>query len=153
QYGIHPGAAALARALFGAVRRHRAGDQTRLRGVPLETLVDHCTRQPAKVYGIYPQKGTIAVGCDADIAIWDPSRQVTIMQAMMHGGADYTPYEGFEVTGWPVLTMVRGKVVVEDGKLVGRAGHGTYIERARSPFASPAGRQVTEFAPAGAFKG
>ncbi len=103
----------------------------------------------AKTYGLYPKKGTIAVGSDADIAIWDPERRVTISRAVLHDGCDYTPYEGREVTGWPVLTMVRGKVVVRDGKLVGAKGFGAHLARERSPFAAPLGRLVTSFEPAG----
>lgn len=92
----------------------------------------------AKLYGMYPQKGTIAVGSDADIVLWDPDRRATLSQERMHHGADYTPYEGFEVVGWPVLTMVRGHVVTRDGKTVGSLGHGQYVPRglssaARSP--------------------
>src|SRR5262249_20005321 len=78
----------------------------------------------AKTYGLYPKKGTIAVGGDADIAIWDPSREVTISQRLMHGGTDYTPYEGIKVKGWPISTMVRGRFVVRDGELVGRESAG-----------------------------
>ena len=90
----------------------------------------------AKIYGLYPRKGTIAVGSDADIALWDPKRKVTIRHELIHDGADYTPYEGLEVTGWPVLTMVRGKVVVEDGTLVGGKEHGTYLPRSKPPGAA-----------------
>jgi dihydropyrimidinase len=91
----------------------------------------------AKTYGLYPKKGTIAVGSDADIALWDPKRKETISQKLMHGGSDYTPYEGIEVTGWPVSTMVRGKFVVRDGKLVGRLGGGDYVPREKSELARP----------------
>lgn len=94
----------------------------------------------AKTYGLYPRKGTIAVGSDADIALWDPAQRVTISQSLMHHGADYTPYEGIEVTGWPVATMVRGRFVVRDGALVGKAGDGQYVTRGRSAFVrAPAG--------------
>jgi dihydropyrimidinase len=86
----------------------------------------------AKTYGLYPRKGTIAVGSDADIAIWDPKLTRTITNANQHHGADYTPYEGLEVTGWPVLTMVRGQTVVRDGELVGALGHGRHLQRALS---------------------
>lgn len=92
----------------------------------------------AKTYGLYPKKGTIAVGSDADIAIWDPKRKQTISQSLMHGGSDYTPYEGIEVTGWPVSTMVRGKFVVRDGELVGKLGNGDYVPREKSELAKPA---------------
>jgi dihydropyrimidinase len=84
----------------------------------------------AKIYGLYPKKGTIAVGCDADIAIWDPDLAVTIAQKDLHHGTDYTPYEGLEVKGWPVTVMVRGKFVVRDRQLAG-APIGAYFQRER----------------------
>ena len=89
----------------------------------------------AKTYGLYPRKGTIAVGADADIAIWNPEIRQTLTHDLLKDGSDYTPYEGLEITGWPVLTMVRGKVVVRDGKLEGRKGHGTHLARGLSAFA------------------
>lgn len=105
----------------------------------------------AKTYGLYPRKGTIAVGSDADIAIWDPEKTVTISQSLMHHGADYTPYEGITCRGWPVSTIVRGRFVVRDGELVGEKGAGDYVSRQKSPLAAPAGRLVTDFEPAGRF--
>jgi dihydropyrimidinase len=90
------------------------------------------------MYGLHPRKGTIAIGADADIAIWDPHRQTTIRQAGLHHGSDYTPYEGFEVTGWPVTTIVRGKTVVCDGVLVGGRGTGEHIARSPSCYGAPA---------------
>ena len=76
----------------------------------------------AKMYGLYPRKGTIAVGSDADIAIWDPDMTRTIKHDLLHDGSDYTPHEELEATGWPILTMVRGKVIVRNGALVGAKG-------------------------------
>jgi dihydropyrimidinase len=93
----------------------------------------------AKTYGLYPNKGTIAIGSDADITIWDPNRKVTISQNLMHHGCDYTPYEGITVTGWPVSIMVRGRFVIRDLELVGQKGAGRYIKRAKSQLAGPAG--------------
>jgi dihydropyrimidinase len=93
----------------------------------------------AKMYGLYPQKGAIGVGFDADIVLWDPNRRETIRQAIMHHGADYTPYEGMAVTGWPVMTLLRGEVVAEDGKVVGAKGAGRFLKRELSPFARPSG--------------
>ena len=81
----------------------------------------------AKMYGLYPRKGSIAVGCDADIAIWDTGREVTIEQGMLHDAMDYTPYEGRKVTGWPVTTLSRGEVVWHDGKVTAERGRGRYL--------------------------
>ena len=107
--------------------------------ITLNEFVALTATNHAKTYGLYPKKGTIAVGADADIALWDPKRQVTISQSLMHGGTDYTPFEGIEVTGWPVSTMVRGKFVVRDGELVGALGGGDYVPREKSLLAQPAG--------------
>lgn len=82
----------------------------------------------ARIYGLYPKKGTIAVGADADIAIWDPEAKHRLTHAMLNDGADYTPYEGMELTGWPVLTMLRGQVVMQDGALT-ETRAGTHIAR------------------------
>ena len=84
----------------------------------------------AKTYGLYPRKGTIAVGADADIAIWDPDSVIT--HDLLRDGSDYTSYEGREVTGWPIVTMVRGEIVVRDGELVGTRGYGSYLSRNKS---------------------
>jgi len=117
--------------------------------ISLNEFVAFTATNHAKTYGLYPKKGTIAVGSDADIAIWDPERKETISQKLLHHGSDYTPYEGIAVTGWPVSTMVRGKFVVRDGKLVGAKSDGAYVPRAKSPLAAPSGRLPTEFSPAG----
>lgn len=85
----------------------------------------------AKLYGMYPQKGTIAIGSDADIALWDPEKRVKLTNDILQHGADYTPYEGLEVKGWPVRLLVRGKTVMERGSLV-TATQGRYQARNRS---------------------
>jgi dihydropyrimidinase len=100
--------------------------------IMLNQFVAFAATNHAKVYGLHPRKGTIAVGSDADVAIRDPNRSAKITAADLHHGADYTPYEGFEVTGWPVMTIVRGKIAVDCGKLVGSLQHAAHIERARS---------------------
>ena len=105
------------------------------RRIDLNRFVALTSTNHAKTYGLYPRKGTIAVGADADIAMWDPERKVKITHDLLHDGSDYTPYEGLEVTGWPVLTMLRGRVVVREGELVGQKGCGKYLSRARSPLA------------------
>jgi dihydropyrimidinase len=104
--------------------------------ISLNRFVALTSTSHAKIYGLYPRKGTIGIGSDADIAVWDPNREMTITQELMHHGADYTPYEGIAVTGWPISTMVRGRFVTRDGELVGHEGDGEYVQRARSPFAS-----------------
>jgi len=91
----------------------------------------------AKLYGMYPQKGTIAIGSDADIALWDPRERVTLTNEILHHGADYTPYEGLEVSGWPVRLLVRGKSVMQDKALM-TAGSGSYQTRKRSQLTTPA---------------
>ncbi|KRB62067.1 dihydropyrimidinase [Rhizobium sp. Root708] len=85
----------------------------------------------AKQYGLYPQKGTIAIGSDADITLWDPHKQVTITNDILHHGADYTPYHGLEVVGWPVLTMLRGRSIIREGAVQGTLGQGQYLRRTR----------------------
>src|SRR3984893_521264 len=100
--------------------------------ISLNEFVAPTATTQAKPYGLSPAKGTIAVGSDADIAIWDADRKVIITQELLHHGSDYTPYEGLEVTGWPISTMVRGRFVVRDGELVGKKGEGAYISRLQS---------------------
>ncbi len=107
--------------------------------ITLNQFVALSSTNHAKMYGLHPRKGTIAVGCDADIAIWDAARKVTITAGDLHQGSDYTPYEGIEVMGWPVTTIVRGKVVVQDGMLKGNKAHGMHLARETSAFAVPRG--------------
>jgi dihydropyrimidinase len=90
----------------------------------------------ARMYGIYPQKGSIGVGFDADIVLWDPNRQETISQSLMHHGSDYTPYEGLRVTGWPITTLLRGEVVFDQGRVIAEKGQGRFLLRGLSPFAA-----------------
>jgi len=100
----------------------------RLRGIPLELLVDRATRGPAKVYGIYPQKGTIAVGSDADLAIVDLDLERVVRAEDLHGMSDFSPFEGKTLRGWPVATIKAGQIVARDGKIVGKQT-GRYLPR------------------------
>ncbi len=101
----------------------------------------------AKIYGLHPRKGTIAVGSDADIAIWDPHRQVTVTYDMLHDNAGYTPYEGRAITGWPVTVLSRGRVVVDDGALDAERGSGVFLPCERPASARPLERPVPELDP------
>lgn len=94
-----------------------------------ERFVALTATNPARLFGLYPKKGTLAVGSDADLTFWDPMRDMTISQSLMHHDCDYTPYEGMAVTGWPVLTMLRGEVIARDGKVTGTPTTGAYLDR------------------------
>ena len=115
--------------------------------IGLNRFVDLCCTRPAKLYGLYPRKGSIAVGGDADIAIWDPELKVTISQDMLHDNLDYTPYEGRVVTGWPVTTLSRGAVVWDKGAVLGEPGRGQFLRCDLPAAAHPLGRRVHGFAP------
>jgi dihydropyrimidinase len=80
---------------------------------------------------MYPRKGTIAVGSDADIVIFDPDKKVKISAETHHSNVDYNLFEGTEVSGAPEVVLVRGQVIVEDDQLVGRPGDGRFVKRAR----------------------
>jgi dihydropyrimidinase len=100
--------------------------------ITLNQFVALTATNHAKTYRL-AAKGSIAVGYDADIALWDPNKTAPLTQAKLHHGADYTPYEGIEIKGWPVATLLRGRFVVRDGKLVGGKGEGRYVSRGK-PF-------------------
>lgn len=100
----------------------------RLRGVPLEVLVDRATRAPAKVYGIYPHKGTIAVGSDADLAVVDLELEKTVRAEDLGGMSDFSPFQGKKLRGWPVATIKAGEILVRDGRIVGKR-NGHYLPR------------------------
>jgi dihydropyrimidinase len=82
------------------------------------------------MFGMFPKKGTIAVGSDADIVVFDPNRTITLSYKTLHMNVDYNPYEGRQVTGATDTVLSRGRVIIEDGKFVGRAGAGSFIRRA-----------------------
>ena len=97
--------------------------------IDLNRFVELTATNAAKLYGIHPRKGTIAVGSDADLVLWDPNRRVVLRHENMHEGADYSPYEGREITGWPVMTLSRGEVVWNDGEVLAKPGRGCYLIR------------------------
>lgn len=99
--------------------------------ISLQRFVALTSTNPARLYGLYPRKGSIVVGGDADFALWDAQREVTISQDILHHGSDYTPYEGFKVTGWPVRTILRGKTVACEHEIVDEM-NGLYQTRGTS---------------------
>ena len=96
--------------------------------ISLNQFVALTATNPARLYGLYPRKGTIAVGADADIAIWDAEREVTIRNELLHHNVDYTPYEGRTITGWPEIVLSRGKTVVRGERLYAESGRGQFLE-------------------------
>src|SRR4051794_8561996 len=99
--------------------------------IGLNRMVDLLSTTPAKLFGLYPRKGTIAPGSDADIVIFDPTRRHTLSASAHHSRADYNLYEGTEVTGAVELVLLRGNVIVENGELQSQPGSGQFIRRAK----------------------
>jgi dihydropyrimidinase len=97
--------------------------------ISINKFVEVISTNPAKIFGLYPKKGTIAVGSDADIVLIDPNKEVIMSKEILHENVDYTPYEGMRLKGYPVLTLVRGKVVSKENKFVGEKGYGEFIKR------------------------
>lgn len=108
--------------------------------IDLNTFARITAYNPARLFGLYPRKGTIAPGADADLVLWDAGRKVTLTNALMQHVIDYTPYEGLEVTGWPVTTIRRGAVVMQDGKVQAEPGSGQFLARAPYDMIKPTGR-------------
>ena len=96
--------------------------------IDINTFVALTSTNPAKLYGLYPRKGTIAIGSDADLVIWDTDREITIANSMLHHRVDYTPYEGIRLASWPQLTLSRGEVVWDGSRPQGRAGRGQFLK-------------------------
>lgn len=92
----------------------------------LERFVALTSTNHAKTYGLYPRKRTIAIGSDADIPLWEPNESRTVRHADLHEGADYTPYEGLELTGWPTTVVLGGHVMLRDGSLTEQPGQGVH---------------------------
>lgn len=94
-------------------------------------FVEVASETPAKLFGLWPRKGTLAVGSDADIMLLDPQRQYRVVASAMQSASDFDPYDGYESHGWPVCTMSRGQVVMRDERLAGDTGHGRFLHRDR----------------------
>ncbi|MCC7104304.1 MAG: amidohydrolase family protein [Chloroflexi bacterium] len=110
------------------------------RGIPLRRVVELTATNTAKIFNLYPRKGTIRVGSDADLILVDLGWQRTVHQEELYSWADFSIYEGMEIKGWPRVSMVRGVVVQKDGKLVGPKGHGKYLARPVAKRAEAASR-------------
>jgi dihydropyrimidinase len=94
---------------------------------------------PAKLFGLYPRKGSLAPGADADLVLWDAAKSVTITNSLLQHVIDYTPYEGMEVIGWPVMTIKGGTVAMAEGKVQAEPGSGKFLPRAPYPMINPRG--------------
>ncbi len=100
-----------------------------LERMDLQAMVDACSTQAARIFGLYPRKGTIAVGSDADLVVYDPEYRGTFSRATSYSQVDYNAYEGLERRGRASVVTVRGAVQVRDGAFVGTLGHGQYVAR------------------------
>jgi dihydropyrimidinase len=99
----------------------------------LARLVEVLATTPARIAGMYPRKGVLAVGSDADVVVFDPNAPRTVRASDLHSACDYDPYEGWDVTGWPEIVLSRGEVVFERGFIAADAGRGRFVRRAASP--------------------
>lgn len=99
------------------------------RGLPLSRIADLCGANPADIFNINARKGRLVVGADADLTIVDLELEREVKHQDLLSYSDYTPYDGWTLKGWPTLTMSRGVVVMENGKIVGPEGHGVYLSR------------------------
>jgi dihydropyrimidinase len=113
----------------------------------VERFVELTATAPAKIYDLHPRKGSIAIGADADIAIWDPQKTVTLSDALVHDRTAYTPYAGRTLQGWPVVVLRRGVVIVEAARLNVEAGSGRFLPRKGGPAARGLGRLEPEMDP------
>ena len=95
----------------------------------LQRWVEVCCAAPARTFGLYPRKGTLMPGADADVVLFDPERSITLEHNVLHERTDYTPYAGLQLRGYPVLTMSRGDVIVNDGEPQGTPGRGRFLHR------------------------
>jgi dihydropyrimidinase len=100
--------------------------------ISLDQFVELTSASAARLFGLYPRKGALAVGSDADLALWDPQERRTVDGASMRSRADYSVYDGWEVQGWPRVVIGRGQVLLADGEITARPGQGKWLRRNRS---------------------
>ena len=116
--------------------------------IDLNRFVALASTNAARLYGLYPRKGTIAIGSDADLAIWDPEREVTVTWDALHDNVGYTPYEGRRIEGWPVTVLSAGAGWSMAARCTSSAGSGEFLRCERPEAARPLGRRVPEMDPA-----
>lgn len=114
----------------------------------LPAFVNLTATQPAKLFGLYPRKGSITVGADADVVVWNPQRETTLSASSAHDRTGYSPYEGRKVQGWPEVVLRRGQLIISDGELAVEPGRGAFLPRRGGEAAKPSGKSSPEFDPA-----
>ena len=129
----------LGREFFGLIPNGAPGIETRMmllfgegvsKGkISINKFVEITASNPAKIFGLYPHKGTISIGADADIVVFDPAIEKTISHEMLHENVDYTPYEGIRVKGFPTMTISGGSIIAENGVFKGQNRKGKFIKR------------------------
>jgi dihydropyrimidinase len=129
-----PGWKNIFQAPFGMIGVETVAPLTYFEGVvkrnfPLTWFAKVMSENPAKIFGLYPKKGVIRVGADADITIFDPEKEVTIQTAHLHSKAGYSVYDGWKVKGYPVMTVLRGHILLNHGKLEQNPGYGKFLSR------------------------
>jgi len=95
--------------------------------IRIQDWVNLCSTQPAKIFGLYPRKGSLAVGSDADIVLFNPVKKIIINQNLLHENVDYSPYSNLELTGYPDMTIVKGKILISEGNLVSHHQNGNFL--------------------------
>jgi dihydropyrimidinase len=95
--------------------------------ISIHQFVALTSTNPARLYGLYPRKGTIAIGSDADLVIWNSTDRHTIRNTGLHHAVDHTPYEGITLRAWPAMTLLRGRVVWDGERFLGRRGDGSFL--------------------------
>ncbi len=99
------------------------------RKIPLERIAALTSHNPAKIFGLYPQKGSLAEGSDADMVIFDPAKKIKLKSSLMVSSCDWSPYEGIELTGFPSMTFSRGEIIYSNFKINGKKGRGKFLKR------------------------
>lgn len=97
--------------------------------ISINKFVEVCSTNPAKIFGLYPKKGTIQVGSDGDIVVIDPNIEKTLTIQDLHSNVDYSAYEGIKIKGYPIFTVLRGKIIAKDNTFMGKKGYGNFLKR------------------------